>query len=392
MAFSEEEIYLLALFNAALNGTQTEGFEYTKTDINRILGEAQKHAVLSVLYDVLEQIALTEEQREQIEKNSRQIVLQNYRLLFLTKYLVELLEKNQIPTVVLKGVSTASWYPVPELRKSGDVDLLIPKDIKLAKVVHILKSIGFVEKMQQHANYHTELVSQDGIAVEIHTEFTEKFADKRINISMEQQVQGAFSSAVKDNGMGIKLPVLSRAYHAYELLLHMLHHFTTSGFGLKLLCDWVVCWNQEWSKDEKDYFHRLTKESATERFAEAVTEVCAVYLGLKRENYAWDYVATEIPTQELMREILDAEEFGRNDNNRMVMMGGTGLTAYIKEFHHQMHLNFPRAGKCFLIWPVLWVITLVRFLWNNKRVRNTSAREILREAKRRSELMEWLKL
>lgn len=76
----------------------------------------------------------------------------------------------------------------------------------------------------------------------------------------------------------------------------------------------------------------------------------------------------------------------------MVMMRGTGLLDYIREFHHQMHLNFPKAGKCFLVWPVLWVITLVKFLYNNRKVRNISTKEILKEAKRRSKLMEKIKI
>jgi len=389
--FSEEEKYLLALLKVALNREQSIDAK-TLADINVVLEIAQRHSVISLLYDALSEMSVAEEQRNKVEYHCRQITLQNYRLLFLTKYLLELLRKHEISALVLKGVSTASWYPVPELRKSGDVDLLISKQVEIKKVAEVLTAVGFVEKTQQHAGYHMEFLSSEGITVEIHKQFTEKFVNKKINTAMEKQVHEGFDAGIIANAMGVDLPMLNRAYHAYELLLHMLHHFTTSGFGLKLLCDWVVCWNQEWSKDEKDTFHCLTKESVTERFAEAVTETCALCLGLKKDNFAWDYDAAEIPSRELMREILDAEEFGKNDANRMVMLSGMGPWAYMKELHHQMHLNFPKAGKCFLLWPVLWVITLVRFLNNNKRVRNTSTREILKEAKRRSKLMEQLKL
>ena len=64
----------------------------------------------------------------------------------------------------------------------------------------------------------------------------------------------------------------------------------------------------------------------------------------------------------------------------------------ICEFHHQMHLNFPRADKCFLLFPVLWVVTLVRFLRNNRRVREVSLAQVLRTADRRSRQMELLGL
>jgi hypothetical protein len=55
-----------------------------------------------------------------------------------------------------------------------------------------------------------------------------------------------------------------------------------------------------------------------------------------------------------------------------------------------MHINFPKAGKCFLLWPVLWVITLVRFLRNNKKVRDVSSRELFDNAKKRGRLVKKL--
>lgn len=391
MTFSKEEQYLLELLKGALKGKQSVVEPNEQVNLRGVLDDAKKHAVLSVLYDMLRQIPLTEEQNVQIDKTCKQIVVQNYRLLFLTKYLVALLEKDLIRVLVLKGVSTASWYPVPELRKSGDVDLLIPKE-KLNKVSEILGAAGFVEKKEQHANYHLEFISREGITVEIHTDFTERFAYKKINDAMEKQVNECFLYISRECIMNVELPVLSREYHAYELLLHMLHHFTTSGFGLKLLCDWVVCWEQDWTEKEKAAFRQLAKESGTERFAEAVTEVCAEYLGMKKGRFAWNYSDVDIPTEELLREILDSEEFGGEDSNRMVVMNGTGLGAYIREFHHQMHLNFPEAGRCFWLWPILWTVTLVRFLKNNKSVRNTSASEVLKEARRRSQLMKTLKI
>jgi hypothetical protein len=68
------------------------------------------------------------------------------------------------------------------------------------------------------------------------------------------------------------------------------------------------------------------------------------------------------------------------------------MTDYIREFHHPMHLNFPKAGKCFLFWPVLWVITLVRFLRNNRRVRAVSGRELLKSAGQRGKLVKEMRL
>jgi len=98
------------------------------------------------------------------------------------------------------------------------------------------------------------------------------------------------------------------------------------------------------------------------------------------------------PVSVFMREVLDAEEFGNSNQNRMVVMRGTGLFDYVREFHHQMKLNFPKAGRCFIFWPVLWSITLLRFIKNNRKIRQVSTASVLKEAARRSRLMEKLRL
>ena len=388
MEFSKEEQALLQLVKSALLGEQY----HIDSDVDKtvVVALAKKHAVIPFLYDVTEACELPKECVNIIASASRRAVLQSYRLLFLTKQVSELLEKNGIAFAILKGVATASFYQTPELRKSGDVDILLLNEGDEKKTETILLDAGFSVSSEQHANHHTVFVSQDGIDIEVHTMLAEPFAYKKINMAMEAQMPLCKEHIQEIYSMGVRIPVLDKPFHAYELLLHMLQHFVYAGFGLKLLCDWVIIWNYEWSQEEKQLFKKLAEESEIDKFAEAITAVCAKYLGLNKNNFAWEI--TDSMADKMLREVMDAEDMGWSASSRMVMMSGTGLWAYVKEFHHQMHLNFPKAGKCFLFWPVLWFITLVRFLKNNRKVRNTSTGEILKEAAKRSKLMEELKL
>lgn len=390
--FSREEIQLINLLRVAINkAVGTKEWSADNTESDKLLRMAQKHAVLPLLYDVIQKKELFPDRQQYIEKETKQIILQSYRLLFLTKYVVDLLNQKGIQVAVLKGVATASYYPIPELRKSGDIDLLICGKENMNKLEQLMTDAGFLVANEQHANHHKVFISQEGISIELHSMLAEPFADKKINRAMQKHMDECIGHIQMTEVMGLKIPALDKAYHAYELLLHMLQHFMYAGFGLKLLCDWMMLWRQVWTNEEKEVFSRLVKECGLESFAEVLTAVCIKYLDMPTDTFAWQVDERDM-TDIMLRELLDSEEFGGSDNNRMVMMSGTGLTAYMKEFHHQMHLNFPKVGKCFLLWPVLWVITLVRFLRNNKQVRNTSTREILKEAKRRSELMERLKL
>ena len=390
---SKEEEYLLGLLSRALSGKPIkEKLLVEGANIQQVINMAKKHAVLSLLYDELPKETLTEEQSRYIEKECKQISLQNYRLLFLTKYIVGLLEENGLKVVVLKGVSTAQYYPVPELRKSGDVDLLLPDTDKIGLIKQIMLTNGFKIYEEQLANHHISFLSEEGISIEIHTMLAEPFDNGKINRYLDEMVKNKDFETDTVCAMGLELPVLSKSYYAYELLLHMMQHFLRSGFGLKLLCDWVVFWQYPVEEDEKSTYLRLLEESRVKGFSDLVTQTCVKYLGMPKENVQWMNCMTEYPCEEFINEVIEAEEFGKSEVERMVVLQGTGLMDFFKEFHHQMYLNYPKVGKCFLLWPVLWIMTLLRFLRNNKKVRNTSTGAIIKEAKRRSGLMKQIKL
>lgn len=357
-----------------------------------VFAMAKQHAVLSFLYDELaENEALQQPLREQWIRSCRQTVLQSFRLLFLTKYAVQLLEKEGILVVVLKGAAAAASYPQPELRKSGDIDLLVPDAQEWERACVLLEKDGFVKAEEQHANHHLVLRSPEGIEIEVHSAFSEPFDNVKMNQYMEKVMTASAQHVVHREIMGVPLPVLARPWHAYQLLLHMLQHFLRSGFGVKLLCDWVVLWQEDWTEEERETLHRLVRNSRIEGFAEMITSLCVICLGLPPECAPFAGRSV-IETERFMKEILEAEEFGRSGVSRMVVMRGTGLADYIREFHHQTRLTYPKASRCILLWPVLWCMTFFGFLYRNHTLRNVATREIMEKAKRRSQLVEKLGL
>ena len=133
----------------------------------------------------------------------------------------------------------------------------------------------------------------------------------------------------------------------------------------------------------------MAVESGTEEFAAALTAICVKYLGLDREKSPVPdekYVEPET-VEMLFRDILDAGEFGYSEAARMVGMDGDSWTAYVREFHHQMHINFPKAGRWIILWPVLWAATLIRFLRNNRKLHRAPVTEIMKKAGKRGQLV-----
>lgn len=358
---------------------------------------AARHGVVSLIYEELRAHRLPPEALRRAEGLSQTVVRQNYRLLYLSWQIQQAMKAEGIRTVLLKGAATASFYAVPELRKSGDIDLLLPHTAQLEQAAQCLEQLGFRRKEWQPSLHHIVycLPAKKGrpeIEVEIHTMLAEPFDDTKVNALLERQVLQLAEHSETVWMMGLPLEIPDQAYHAYELLLHMLQHFLRAGFGLKLLCDWVVLWNRETEPGVQEEYLKLVRTCGIKKFSDLISLTCVQYLGLPKESIDFMKPDTGLSTEAFLEEILTAEEFGKTSKDRMVALRGNSPWDFVREFHHQMHLNYPKAGRCFLFWPVLWSMTFVRFLINNRRVRKVSLGAVLKTAGQRGKLIKNLQL
>ena len=390
---------LVRLLEYSLKQRVPEQWDFLQgVDAQKLFALAQAHAVVPLICGTwCAYPGLDEPMRDMLQKQTAQAVVHAYRLLFYTKYLVGILQDEGIGAAVLKGAATAEFFPEPELRKSGDVDLLLFSDEDTDRAVACLERHGFAENGPRLHLHHVCMIGRANIEVELHRMMVEPFDNQATNEQVMKCMEAARRSVRTQACMGVPLPVLTGAYHGFELLLHLLQHFLTAGFGLKLLCDWVVFWEKQ-PREEAEEALRLIRALKVEQFAAAVTALCVRELGMD-EAAAEPFltpgaasVKSDIDLDALLREISDAEEFGKSEKGRMVAIHGSGIFAYVRAFHHQMSLNYPRAGKCPLLWPLLWVLTLLRFLHNNRTLRKTTVAEVVRSAGQRGRLVERLHL
>ena len=392
---NREQLELCRLLSLALHNKALERLS-PDVDYARVIAVAESHKVMALLHPVLEHAGLQESIWKIVDRKGEQTVRQSYRLLMLSRYVIGLLKENGIDAILLKGCGTAAWYPVPELRKSGDIDLLFKSEDETRKALQILAQQGFVTTEDQPANHHIVCESRDSVSLELHMSLAEPLDSEKTNRFLADCQKEYVAHRRVVDCMGVAFELTSDGYHAFYLLLHMLQHYVRAGFGVKLLCDWVVFWESPLSEEEKKIFLRLTQESGTFGFAVMMTRVCVKYLGLREKQV--EFLMQAEPkdvcdlTEELMAEIFEAEEFGHSSKDRMVVLRGTGLMDYAREFHHQMKLNYPKAGKIMVLYPVLWIMTLCGFLYRNRTLRKVSGRQILKKAKKRSQLTEQMRL
>ena len=361
----------------------------TANEWQQLLALADRHEVLSLLRNVLEPDKFPEEQWLILQAKTARTVHKAIQLQVLNARLTAFLEKEGITAVTLKGCTVARFYPIPEFRKTTDIDLFVADKADAKRAVQILGANGFHPSGEWHANHHIILNSVKKEVVELHTTWADDFKEKHLNQFLKelQKESGQYCHLI--DFQGLKVYAYETAWQGFYLMIHMLQHFVGSGFGLRNLCDWVVLWeNCDDSKAREDFW-KIVCESGTAEFAKAVTAICVSYLGLSQEKSpvpSENTVEQEV-MDAFLRDILDAGEFGYSEAERMVGMDGDSWTAYVREFHHQMHINFPKAGKIIFFWPVLWIATLVRFLRNNKRLNRAPVSAIMKKAGKRGQLV-----
>ena len=381
---SAEERALLSALAAALHGTPVP--EPCDADPTNLLALAEKHKVTPLLYDVFATCA-DAAVRESATRAARQNARQFWRLLLLTRSCVNALAAAGVPSVVLKGVSAARLWHVPEQRKAGDIDLLPLDQDRFADAARAVESLGFVRDDMQLANHQEVYRLPDGLELELHRALVEDFDNPEANDLFARLRDGVADHVETADVIGVPLPVLDLPHQAFHLLSHMLQDFLRHGFGLRLLCDWVALWEQPDAEVALPTYLALVRELRAEGFSRTVSALCVRWLGLT--GAAADALAARADAtaaDELLREVLDAGEFGYSSVNRMVVPRSKGPLGLAREFHHQTALNYPRAVRFVPAWPALWVATLARFLYHNRVTRHTTLREVLRTASERSHL------
>ena len=389
---SETERILLEYLGESLKntGSHREIPELNAEEWERIYSIADRHEVSVLMGDIFNSVNLSDKTQSIFQLKTARTVHKGIRLQAINTRLTALLEKEGIRAVTLKGYAVARLYPVTEFRKTTDIDFFLFSKEDEKKAVKILCENGFRPSKEWHANHHSVLFSERNESVELHTAWADEFRNKRLNKYLENLQKESVNQCRTIESDGQKLYVYDAAHQAFYLLIHMLGHFVGGGFGLRNLCDWVVLWENCEDENSKKAFIKMAQDSGTEKFAKAVTSVCVEYLGLSAEKAPFDKLISKELTDEFLRDILDAGEFGYSESARMVGMDGSSFISYIKEFHHQMHINFPKAGRVILLWPVLWIATLFRFLSNNKKLNRAPVRAIINKAGERGRLVKRL--
>ncbi len=174
--------------------------------------------------------------------------------------IVDTLQKHGIQTLVLKGTHIATYYPHPELREFGDLDLyFFDKHDEADRVAKKELGVSISDKSHHHTKYDYR-----GVTVESHYDF----------------VNTHYPPSNRNYETLLKEQVPSPTFEVLFLLRHMACHFAASRITLRDLVDWALTCQTLGDKVEWTLVNKTIEDYGMTEFVAVLNAIATQHLGV----------------------------------------------------------------------------------------------------------------
>lgn len=280
--------------------------------------------------------------------------------------LVEIMLKNNLSYIILKGLASAHYYPDPQKRILGDVDFLIDKT-QQTSVESALMSSGYKKELDDHICHR--VFKKNNERLEMHFEVA-GIPNGEVGILFRHYLKDAVCQ-FENTQTNFNNPISK--IHAAIILLHSIHHLLGEGLGIRHLCDWAYFVDKTYNDSfwERDFLP-LLKQTGTLNFAAIFTKTAHLYLGTVCPEWARDI--DETICEDLIKDFFESGNLGKKDLNRagsaqMISQHGKSGTSDSKlknqflTLKNSMYYNYPFLHKWKILYPLVFIWRIIRYLW-----------------------------
>lgn len=364
MKYMEKEV--CRLIRAALYDLPYEKNEGMGLD--EILDELQSQSVALVPSEKLKGILPEGKKRKSyIFFAAQQIAFWN-RIMFCQQEITRALWKEGVRVVILKGAAAAMYYPVPEYRSMGDIDLIVrPEDFDRAfEIMEKLEDM-YTPEHKDPSRRH-EIFEKNGIHIELHRYFFVR-KDGETGSYLDERICEGILHASWHRTAKYMFPVLPALENGLVLLQHISQHLET-GLGLRQILDWMLYVEKELTDAVwKNSFAQEAEKIGLKKLALVATRMSQIYLGLA-ERITWCAGTDEALCARLMEYVIDHGNFGRKDimSSRTVPILYTfkNPASLLKQAQRSGCLNWEILERLPVLKPFAWLYQLCR--WAGKGV------------------------
>ena len=234
------ENYLFELLRSELWGTELSFSQLSHTEFEELMEMAGEQTVTGLVGDCLikNNIKLEREDALGLYAKMKAIEKANARVNENLVSFVNFMERKGIDYIIVKGQVAGSFYPNPDARMSGDVDLYFVGE-NYEKIKGLVEQRLGKQLSKLSDGKHVEF-EVNGVIFELHDKLS-RLATRKHQAYWDQMIDNAIlegTDTVMINGKEIK--TLSATYNAMYIFVHLFYHMTASGVGLRQLCDWAM--------------------------------------------------------------------------------------------------------------------------------------------------------
>lgn len=299
----------IALLRLSIHGTQERVLIDKPVDWNEMLTVARHQMILGLTLDGVIQLQMNERNSQPMspvtntilgrwygesEKNRRSREIN-------TEVIAELAgfyNRYGISMMLLKGYGMSLYWPKPEARISGDVDIyLFDEQGDAWKKGDALIEEKLGRKVRNDSEHHTKF-SLKGICVENHYDF--------INTKLRKssaQIEKIFKSLAQDHSKtlevkGQRVFVPSDKLNALFLLRHLSGHFASEGLNFRQILDWAFFASK--ANIDWDWLYGVARDFNMHRFLSCLNGICVQNLGFDAEKMPVHHLEKELKERVLL--------------------------------------------------------------------------------------------
>ena len=371
----EEKNVLLNVIKASLWGTPVP--EEPVTD--SVFLELKRHNIVALTAPILPSLYISSTLRDEWKTTIfQQITHQVY-----CKYIQDHIA-IKFPYVVLKGTTAAQYYPHPEYRALGDIDIMTRHEdyeltcIELLANDYIEDTTSSTEDFGRH-----RVFIKKNICIEVHSFFAMLNDPQKAEYLDELIINNINSTHI--------LPDL---VNGLVLLEHINQHLE-EGIGLRQIIDWMM-FVEKCLPDEKwPEFNNLAQKIGLEKLARVSTRICELYLGLR--PHSWCKSVDMQLCKDLMNYVIACGNFGESSSvengpgARLISYSRTPA-AFFRLLQERGLVNWGISHKHIILKPFAWIYQIGRYFRNIFR-RNHAVTELktdIKAAQRRVALFDAL--
>ena len=308
MAINDNERYVLDLLSAWHTGKPAPRLT-AAVDAGKVQEELRKQTVTALPVDAFLKAGLSKELENKCLLDVANVLKTWFKVMQAQEEVLELLAGEGISVAVLKGAAAGMYYPEPERRCMGDIDLIVGPG-EYNRAYDALVGDTWVDRTPSGGyRRHACLFKEGCPEVELHRFFSSSGNGTQDDYLDERVFRGLGSVRMADVG-GFQVPVLPPLENGLVLLSHVNQHLG-SGLGLRQIFDWMFFVEAELDEELwSNGFEQAAESIGMKRLAEALTLMCKRHLGMKR-TASWCEAADASLADDLLEYIISKGNMGR---------------------------------------------------------------------------------